>query len=139
MPEDLAIHSTNSVNQPLVFKLGAQNNADSSPGGGFATLSMGRVRVYDFALTGTDIAAIYNAEQGNYPSVPSGTDITAVALNPTTRAITISWMPPAGQTVAVEASTNLTTWEAVATGLTTGEFNEPTTGADYKFYRLRVE
>ena len=129
----------NSINQPLVFKVGAQNNADGSPGGGFATLSIGRVRVYDHALTGTDISGIYNAEKGSYAGGSGGADITAVSLNPTTRAITISWTPPAGRTVAVESSTNLTSWSPVATGLNTGEFSEPTTGTDYKFYRLRVE
>jgi hypothetical protein len=101
---------------------------------------MGRVRVYDFALSEADVAAIYNAERTNYPTEPvGGADITAVALDQTTREISITWTPPAGRTVAVEASTNLTTWDEVATGLNTGEFSEPTTGANYKFYRLRVE
>ncbi|HEX7861412.1 MAG TPA: LamG-like jellyroll fold domain-containing protein [Verrucomicrobiae bacterium] len=136
----LAIHPTNSVGGPLLFKLGAQNNADGGPGGGFASFSMGRVRVYDFALSGTDIANIYNAEKAAYPLLPPGTDITAVSLDQATRAITITWTPPAGRTVAVEASTSLTNnWNAIATGLTTGQFSEPTTGANYKFYRLRVE
>jgi hypothetical protein len=139
MPAELAIHATNSVNQPLRFKLGAQNTADGGVGGGLATLSMGRVRVYDFAISGTDVASIYNAEKGNYEGGSAGADITSVALNPTTRAITINWTPPAGRTVAVEGSSNLTSWEPVATGLNTGQFSEPTTGTNYKFYRLRVE
>jgi hypothetical protein len=100
---------------------------------------MGRVRVYDHALTAADITAKYNAEKANYPVIPAGTDITAVALNPTTRAITINWTPPAGRTIAVEASTDLADWDPVATGLTVGEFSENTAGTNYKFFRLRVE
>jgi hypothetical protein len=136
---ELAIHANSNGGAPLLFKLGAQNAADGGPGGTFASLSMGRVRVYDQALTGTDIGTIYNAEKANYLSASAGTDITAVTLDQSTRAITITWTPPAGRTVAVEASTNLTSWNAVATGLTTGSYSESTIGTNYEFFRLRVE
>jgi hypothetical protein len=139
MAADLAIYATNTIGGPLHFKLGNQNNPDGSVSTIWATMSMGRVRVYDQALTGEQIATKYNAEKANYPTVAPGVDITAVALDRTTRVFSITWTPPTGRTVAVEASTNLTSWSAVATGLTVGQFSENTAGTNYKFYRLRVD
>lgn len=138
MAAELNIHAVTVTGGPLMFKVGAQNNGDGSPGGQFANLAIGRVRVYDFALSGADIATKYEAEKGAYAGVVS-VQISSVSVDSVSKTVSISWNPPSGRTVAVEGSSNLTSWNSVATGLTVGQFSENTAGTSYKFYRLRVE
>lgn len=137
MPFELLVHAVDSANRPLPFRLGAQNAADGNSGGIFATMTMGRVRVYDQALAAADITALYNAEKGDY--VPQQ-NLQISTVSRTGNQVTITWNAPAGQAVAVEATTSLTTpnWTNAATGVTTGTFSETISG-DMKFYRLRLE
>ncbi len=126
------------VARPLPFRVGAQNNADASPGGQFASLTIGRIRVYDQALTAAQIAAQYNDEKTFFTSPPAGLKIDNISLN--AGAVTLTWVVASGKTYAVETSTNLRDWTALATGLSTGRFSEPVSNATRaKFYRLRVE
>jgi hypothetical protein len=128
---------TTPAARPLPFMVGAQNNADGSPGGQFASLTIAKVRVYDQALSGQAIGDQYSSERGQFAPA-QGLRLGSVAVNRQTGAVTIGWTAVAGQTYTVEASTNLIDWSPLATSLTSGTFTE-TPAAPYKFYRLRVQ
>lgn len=142
MPADLIVFATDNVGdpgRPLPFRVGAQSNADGNPGGQFGSLTVGRVRVYDQALTAQQVMARYDEEKASFTGTTQ-VSIQNVAYNVATGALTITWTAAPGSSYTVESSGNLRDWVPAATGVTSGTFTEAVpTAAGGKFFRLRVQ
>ncbi|MCI0537285.1 MAG: hypothetical protein L0Z50_18885 [Verrucomicrobiales bacterium] len=133
-----AVDNTPAPGRPLPFRVGVQNAADGGPGGQYASLTIARIRAYDQALNATAIAAKYNEEKAFFAAPPPGLRIENITLN--AGAITITWTTAPGSSYSVEASTDLTQWNQVATGLTNGSFSDQIAATGpVRFYRLRSQ
>lgn len=127
--------STDGVT-PYRFRVARQNSPDGGiDATGAPTLSIAKIRVYDQALSASQITSNYTAEVGLF----TRPNIQPINLDPQTGAVTLSWTTVPGQTYAVEASGTLTNWTAVATGLSTNRFSEIPAPAAARYYRIRVE
>lgn len=141
----LALHSIdpsdprnpNNFGRLLPFRVAAQNAANGTPSAPFGSMTIAKVRAYDAALSGAQIAANYNAERVQFPGQPR---ITNVRVQPN-GFVAFDWIPTPGRTYEVQRNdsvANATGWSSVATGLSGGSFtNDP--GTAPKYYRLRVE
>jgi len=121
---------------PYRFRVARQNSPD---GGidptGSPTISIAKIRVYDQALSASQITSNYTAEVGLF----TRPNIQAINVDRQTGVVTLDWTTVVGRTYAVEASGTLTNWSAVATGLSTNRFNETPPAGPTRFYRIRVE
>jgi hypothetical protein len=127
-------------NRPLPFRLASQTDAGGNATVGLrGSMTIAKVRVYGIALGTSEISANYTNELASFTLTQP--NIQAISLSPQTGAVTLDWTTLAGKTYAVEASSSLTNWAAVVTGLSTNSFTEtPAAGAGPKrFYRIRVE
>jgi hypothetical protein len=128
-----------TVGNPLPFRVGSQNDASGAPTAGMrGSMSIGRIRVYDGALSAATIATNYNAEVSFF-SPPSAPQIQNTRLNAQTATFSFSWTVTPGKTYAVEASPSLINWNAVATGLSSGNFSTNAVTVGARYYRLKVE
>jgi len=124
--------------RPLLFRLGAQNESVGTPTAALrGSMTYARLRLYDAALTSTEVAATYASEKAEFESLA----IEGVQLDAVAGTITFSWGLASGATYAVEATGAIgDAWIPVATGLTEPSFIEDidleVTG---RFYRVRVE
>lgn len=139
--DPLDTHAVDTADRPLPFRLGAQNEADGSANGPLrGSMTIAKLRVYPQALDAQTILAKFNQERDAFTSPPQGLEIESATFDPVNRSVTIRWTAVAGQTYTVEASSNLTDWTQVATGLTEGTFTEPIAGGGpVRFYRLRAQ
>jgi hypothetical protein len=123
----------------LPFRVATQNDAGGNPGAIPGSLSIAKIRAYNRTLSAAQIAANYNAERAQFPLQPV---ITQVRVNPANGFIAFDWVPAAGQTYAVDRTTDLgnpAAWTEVATGQTSGSYTNNPGGAGEAYYRLRVE
>jgi len=121
---------------PYRFRVARQNSPDGGIDAiGSPTISIAKIRVYDQALSASQITSNYTAEVGLF----TRPNIQAINVDPQTGVVTLDWTTTVGRTYAVEASGTLTNWTAVATGLSTNRFNETSPAGPIRFYRIRVE
>jgi hypothetical protein len=140
IPIELNVWTTNSVNGPLPIRVGAQNAADGSPSGPFATLTLARARVFDQALTDADIAQRFDAEKAAFAgSAPAQTTIENAKVDATGTTFSFTWSPVAGKTYGVESTTDFKSWAPANGSVGNGSFSEAITGSGRRFYRLRVQ
>jgi len=120
----------------LPFRVATQTDPTGTPTIGLrGSMTIGRIRVYDEALTPADIFAKFSAEEPIFlgPRL-------AIAFDQSSGTVTITWTPAPGRTYAIDTSTDVTdpqNWVQRATGLTSS-FQESQAG-DVRFYRLRQE
>ncbi len=124
----------------LPFRVGAQNEADGSLStAAQPSMTIGKLRVYDLALSAAQIASTYNAERVQFPGQPK---ITNVQVNPGTGIVSFDWVPAPGHTYEVQRATNAanpSAWSVIATGQSSGSYSDNPAGAPMNFYRLRIE
>ncbi len=128
--------------KPLAFRVAAQTNADGSVVEGLrGSLSIGRLRVYDKALTAAQIEGLYNSESDSFVGVVEPGDVTVTGIDVTDSAITITWDAVEGATgYIIETSENLRTWTPVDGVITETSFSEDISGlANARFYRIRTQ
>ena len=131
---NLAIYAVDNLGRPLPFRVGAQNGAGGGIDGQIGSMTIGRVRAYDQALTTEQVQAIYEAERDLFTDPVTGVEIDSATFNEETRQMTITWS--AGAPVDVEATEDFENWETVATGVTTGQYTETVPASGHRFYRL---
>lgn len=122
---------------PLRFLVAAQNMASGLAEPGLrGSMTIGRIRVYDTALSEDQIAGVYDTEKGAYEGGPVGPVQVSAALDGTMFQLT--WEAEAGVTYKIEASDNPASgWTPVATGISGGSFSEDiSTLGNARFYRL---
>ena len=128
-----------TLGPPLPFRLGSQNDANGTPTAALrGSMSIARLRVYDGVLSASAIAANYSSEVGFFTAAPAPT-MQSPALNPQTGVFSFTWTVAPGKTYAVEASSSLSGWAAVATGLSSGNFSTNVVTSGGRYYRLKVE
>jgi hypothetical protein len=141
--EPLSTWAVDDQGRPLPFRLASQTDANGAATVGLrGSMTIAKLRVYGQALSGQAIADKYAAERAQFEGGTNVTDLhlELVSANGQNGAVTLSWTATAGQTYSVELSTNLTSWTAIATNLTTGTFTDAPASPvpPYKFYRLRA-
>jgi hypothetical protein len=140
-PLDIFAVDNTAAARALPFRVGIQNSAAGGPDGQYATLAIARVRIYDQALTPSQMAAIH-AEEADDFVVVADLSIESIEVDPGTGGVTLQWNAAPGQTYTVQVATVLGGgWTDVATGLTEGTFSETPDVEDgnVRFYRVVME
>jgi len=120
----------------MPFRVASQTDPTGTPTVDLrGSMTIGRIRVYDEALTPADILAKFSAEEPIFlgPRL-------AIAFDQGSGTVTITWTGAPGRTYAIDTSNDVTdpqNWVQRATGLTSS-FQESQAG-DVRFYRLRQE
>ena len=102
----LNTHAVDNGNRPLAFRVGSQNEADGSPTGTLrGSMTIGRIRVYDQALSAQAIAAKFDQEKTFFTSPPADVKLQEVAYDRAAGSILFKWTSAPGKTYAVELAT----------------------------------
>ena len=122
---------------PLPFRVGSQSDDNGGATAGLrGSMTIAKIRVYDQTLNAEQIAGIFASERY---------DLTRPALkavyNSAAKRVDLSWNAVQGVTYSVEISTDLHNWAPVATGLTSGSYQDSSLlpGSSALFYRLTAQ
>lgn len=120
----------------LPFRLGAQ----TEPDGGltpdfFGSLTVGQIKIFDRALKANEISAEFAAEKNLFlPLV-----VRAVQWNAALGQVLVTWDPRSGQTVTLEASSDLITWHSIATSVIGLAVDPEALFFSFRYYRLHTD
>jgi hypothetical protein len=137
-----------TLGKALPFRVGSQNEANGTPTGTLrGSMTIGRIRVYDQALSAAALAAKYNEEKTFFAGAPAEIKIQGASYDSVAGSFTLTWSATASQMYAVEASANLRDWTQVANnlagsgaGVPVGTYTDrPAAGTPARFYRIRVQ
>ncbi len=131
---EVSAHASDPSGNPLPFVLANQNEG----GGGrtpalAATMTIGRVRVYDTPLTAGYIAGLYDREKASYESRLG----VALAVSREGEDIVLSW-PAGGVSWNVEVSSDLAAWTRLQEGNASGSYTDASPFGENatRFYRV---
>lgn len=140
MPGPLSSHSNDNGadgGRPLVFRVAGQTDAAGGATAGLrGSLSIGRVRVYDASLSADAVKLLYTSEAPSYAPPAAAPDFSGFLYDQPAGRLTLRWPAPAAGTYNLEGSSDLKSWESVATGLSGGEFQVQPVTTGNRFFRL---
>ncbi len=125
-----------SIPRGLPFRLGCQNNSDGTPAPGFrASLTLGRLRVYDRALSSETILENYRRDLPEFGK-PRFNNVT---FNPLNQTMSLRWEESIGRVYSIEGSSDAVEWNKLGIG-TEGHFQVPILPeVRLRYFRLRAE